>query len=96
MGGLQHRAHHETPGTRRQLNDFSHGVREDHGGRRNTFHRDGIEERNCRQFDKTSKDLIWLLCDLSLLAAGFDSDEPTQFAGTHQWMITLGLSIDEA
>eukprot|EP00972_Heterocapsa_arctica_P071414 10550933-Heterocapsa_arctica.AAC.1 len=43
--------------------------------------------------DKTVQDTIWLLFDTFQLISGFNSDEPTHFAGRTHRMIKFGLSI---
>ena len=45
--------------------------------------------------DKTIKDLIWLIFEISLLSSGFNLDEPTTFANRIHRMIKFALSLGE-
>ena len=60
---------------------------------------DIIQELNTRltadKNDKTIKDIVWLLYEITLLNSGFTLEQSTPFCNRIHRMIRLGLSIDE-
>ena len=53
-----------------------------------------VKKADADSSDKTVKDLIWLMYDISLLTSGFSMDSPVKFADRIYRMVKLGLSIE--
>lgn len=54
-----------------------------------------IRDKNDIRTNKSVKDLIWLLYDISLLTSGYTIDEPVNFSKRIQNLIKLGLDIED-
>ena len=46
-------------------------------------------------YDRTVKDIVWLLYDTTVLNSGFHLEEPAPFCNRINRMIKLGLSLDD-
>ena len=54
-----------------------------------------VEKTRDNNIDKSNKDLIWLLYDISILTSGFTLDNPVNFGNRIHNLIKLGLDIND-